>query len=213
MKVLFLNTSNCNLLIGIVDSDKLVYEEYLENVKEHSKYLIPSIENGLKECGLRPNDIDKIIVIDGPGSFTGLRIGITVSKTYGYALNKKVLGISSLKALALSIDNYDYIVPIVDARGGYVFGAIYDKDNNLVLDEQYISLNNIKKHLDKLNGSSIFVYNDDFINDKDFDNFDHQNIKFNILRIVNYYQNDDGVNPHNLDPKYLKLSQAEENIV
>lgn len=212
MKVLFLNTSNSNLVIGIVDSDKLVYEGYFEDIKEHSKYLISSIEKGFRECNLKPNDIDKLIVIEGPGSFTGLRIGITVTKVYGFALNKQVLGISSLKALALSTPGYDYIIPIIDARGGYVFGAIYDRNYNTILDEQHTTLDNLKDKVKELDGNFIFVYNDNLFDDQSFNDYNHRKIKLDVLKIVNYYKNDKGVNPHELNPKYLKLSQAEENI-
>ncbi|MFA5602667.1 MAG: tRNA (adenosine(37)-N6)-threonylcarbamoyltransferase complex dimerization subunit type 1 TsaB [Bacilli bacterium] len=213
MKVLFLNTSNNNLVIGIVNSDKLIYEEHIEDIKEHSKYVLLSIEKGLEVCDLVPFDIDRIIVIDGPGSFTGLRIGITITKTYGFALKKKVLGVSSLKAIALSSNNFNYVASIVDAKGGYIFGAIYDKDYNIIMEEKCLTFEELENEISKLYGNVVISYNEEFLGEKILKKYNHKKVKLNILKIVNYYKNDNSVNFHKLNPKYLKKSQAEENLV
>jgi tRNA threonylcarbamoyl adenosine modification protein YeaZ len=214
MKVLFLDTSNSNFIIGIVDSDKLIYEEHIEGIKEHSKYVLPSIEKGLKTCHLVPSDIDKIVVIEGPGSFTGLRIGITIAKTYSFALKKKVLGISSLKAMALSFnDSFDYIVSVIDAKGGSIFGVIYDSNYNVIMEEKHLSVEELEDEIKRLHGNIIVVYNEDFLSQEILEKYNHKKVKLDVLKIVDFYKNDDGVRPHELNPKYLKKSQAEESLV
>ena len=85
-------------------------------------------------------DVKRIYVGYGPGSFTGVRIGLTIAKTYAYTLNIKLVPISSLQILASTIEE-DEIVSLIDARRGYVFAGVYDKELNSIIDDCYIDLN------------------------------------------------------------------------
>ena len=92
------------------------------------------------------NDIDNIVVLNGPGSFTGIRVGVTVAKTIAWALKKDIIPLSSLELMATTNTNKKYLIPMIDARRGNVFGAIYDKDLNIILKEQLISREELLKN-------------------------------------------------------------------
>lgn len=203
MKILYLDTSSSFLYAGIVNNQELVTSIHKELGKNLSVYTLSEIQKMLETVKMNPTDIDKIIVVNGPGSFTGIRIAITIAKTFAWSLNKKITTISSLDAMALSVTGYDYIVPYIDARRDYGYAGIYDKNNHIVLENTYIAIDNLKDRLKDLT-SYIIVTNDqvDIINQTKYDP--------DILKIVNFYQNKEEINPHLVMPNYLKLTEAEE---
>ena len=100
MNYLLIDTSNQPLSVAVVQ-DKETLSEINTNIKKnHSIQLMPSIKQVIADSGLDKSAIDGIVVAKGPGSYTGLRIGVTVAKTLAYAMNAKLYGVSSLKALA-----------------------------------------------------------------------------------------------------------------
>lgn len=87
---------------------------------------MPLIEWLLQQAQLKPKDLDEIIVTEGPGSYTGLRIGVTTAKTLAYTLNIRLYGVSSLKAIAAQIQYSDaYIIPVINARRQHVYAGVY----------------------------------------------------------------------------------------
>ena len=154
---------------------------------------------------LKPTDIDKIIVVNGPGSFTGIRIGITIAKVYAWGLNKDITTISSLEAMAISCEDKKLKIPVLDARRDYVYAAIFDEKNNILLKNCHIKLEQLEKEIEKLNKECTIITNDD-INTK----YDKKTYKPNILKIVDRYKNKQSINPHLVNPEYLKLTEAEE---
>ena len=131
MRYLYLDTSSSFLYAGIVKDNDLVAEIMEEMGGDLSKISLLKISEMFNSVSLKPNDIDKIIVVNGPGSFTGIRVGITIAKTYAWGLKKDITTISSLEAMAISSDFDGYKVPMIDARRGYVYASIYDKDCNI----------------------------------------------------------------------------------
>ena len=91
------------------------------------------IDSALKNANLSIQDIDRLYVVNGPGSFTGIRIGLTFAKIVAYALKKELVLLSKLEMLATIENSQEIIVPLIDARRGYVYGAIYDKNGNNLL--------------------------------------------------------------------------------
>ena len=125
MRILYIDTSSSYLYTGIVCDGKLI-SEVQENLQlDLSKLALPKIAEMFSENNLKPNDIDKIIVVNGPGSFTGIRVGLTIAKVYAWSLNIPIIPITSLEAMACSCEEDRMLVPIIDARRGYVYGAIY----------------------------------------------------------------------------------------
>ncbi len=205
MKILYIDTTTSYLYTGLVVDKKLVSEVKKDLGKDLSSYTLKEIDTMLKQNHLEPNDIDKIIVVNGPGSFTGIRVGVTIAKTYAYSLKKEIVTISSLEAMAISSKEDDIIkVPLIDARRGYVYGAIYSKDNMPILKPQYISLESLKcatgQLLDK------FAY----ISNQKFENIETESYNPNIEKIVNTFTTKEGINPHSVNPIYLKQTEAEE---
>lgn len=205
MKYLYIDTSSSYLYSAIVEDDKLlseIKEEYGQNL---SKVALPRIASMFEDNNISAKDIDKIIVVNGPGSFTGIRIGLTIAKTYAWSLNIPITSILSLEAMALSSTNSIYHVPVINARRGYVFAAIYDKDYNEVLKPSHILITDLLEKLKKLDSYEIITRDefDEFEITKDYDP--------DILKIANYYKDKENKNPHGINPEYLKLTEAEEN--
>lgn len=126
MKVLSLDT--CNEVMGVaVCEGKVVLGEVVTNIKKnHSVRIMPAVQMLLKEVHLEPKDLDRIAVACGPGSYTGVRIGVTVAKTLAYTLNIPIVGISSLEVLAQNGSRFNgRVSPIFDARRGQVYTGLY----------------------------------------------------------------------------------------
>ena len=107
MKVLFIDTHDELLTVDLVIDGRENKKE-VESINSHSVMLLPLIDSMLKEENISLRDINKIVVVNGPGSFTGVRIGLTVAKTIGYALNIPVCPISSLEAYLISNDKISF---------------------------------------------------------------------------------------------------------
>lgn len=153
---------------------------------------------------LDPKDIDNIFVTNGPGSFTGIRMGVTVAKTYAWALNIKIIPVSSLELMATTKVDKEYLVPIIDARRGYVYAGIYNEHLDIIMEDTYISIDELKKQLKDKSYK--------FISYDEFDLLDTVKPKINILKIIDKHKKDKIVNPHLVNPNYLKLTEAEMNL-
>ena len=206
MKTMYIDTSSSFLFFGIVEDNKLLVEVKNKYEQDLSKMAMIDIEKAFKKARISPNDIDKIIVVDGPGSFTGIRIGITIAKVYAYNLKKEITTISALQAMALSSTEADYYVPMIDARRGYVYGAIYKNDLTCLYEPVHIKLSVLEEEMKKYDNIKV-ITNDDI-------DIDYKKEKYSpdILKIVNTFVNKKGINPHAVNPNYLKLTEAEENL-
>ena len=207
MRILYLDTSSSFLYCGVVDDDKLIDKIVLELKQDLSTETLYNIQVMFSKNNINVNSIDKIMVVNGPGSFTGVRIGLTIAKTYAWALNIPISVISSLEAMAISSSaNCDFIVPLIDARRGYVYSAIFDsKTYNQVLKEHYISLEALKVAIKSLGESHTLISNDRFP-------FDTESYSPDILKIVTNLKDRKPINPHSVDANYLKLTEAEEKL-
>jgi len=113
MKILAFDTSNKPLSVAVVvDGEVLAHVESTEK-KTHSISILPDIKNTLEESNLTINDIDLIAVSKGPGSYTGVRIAVTVAKTLVDTLSKKLVGVSSLELLAANGDKAHILIPLM----------------------------------------------------------------------------------------------------
>ena len=196
---LLIDTSTSNLTVSIINKQEVIYKYQETILSDMSSKLMPIIDNGLKGLNLKLENIDKIFVVNGPGSFTGIRVGVTVAKTIAWALKKDIIPLSSLELIATTNTSKKYIVPMIDARRNNVFAGIYDNNLNCIKEDKLIS----RDELSSINEDYEFV---------SYDNIAGV-IKPNIdvLKIINKHINDKGINPHNLNPNYLKLTEAEEN--
>ena len=205
MKILYIDTSTYYLYTGIVSDNILLAEIKQKFSHDLSKYALYEISEMLKKVNINPTEVDKIIVVNGPGSFTGIRVGMTIAKIYAYTLKKKIISISSLDAMQIGISSNNLIVPVIDARRGFVYAGIY-QDNKELLKKQYIKFEDLLDKLNNYQKEYIIVSNDNL----KIDNV----VSYNpdILKIVNTYKDNEDINPHLVEPNYLKLTEAEENL-
>ena len=207
MKILYIDTSSSYLYSAILDNNKVLSEVKKEYGTNLSKEALPEIAKLFENANLKSTDINKIIVVNGPGSFTGIRIGITIAKTYAWALKLDIIPISALEAMSISCEDKTYHVPVLDARRDYVFAGIYDKDSNIIFEPRHILMEELDKELEKLDNYTI-------ISNDELDHYsDKQPYNPNISRIVEKVMNRKSVNPHSVNPEYLKLTEAEESKI
>lgn len=199
---LFLDTSSKTLSVYIVKDNEIIYEKNITTNNDHSKYLVPSIDEGLKLNNLKPSDINKCYVVTGPGSFTGTRIAVTVGKTFCYSNNINVIPVSSLKQYIFSLDNYDYYISIIKDKGNRLYYGIYDKDYNDIVTDKYNYLEVFEKDIANLNGKIAIISEEGENTIKP---------KLDIIKLMDYYK-DSEINPHYLKPNYLKKIEVEEKL-
>lgn len=136
MKVLAVDTSTMMSSISILEDDKIIADSSINQKETHSEMLVPLIKRMLDDLKIKAGDIDLFAIAKGPGSFTGLRIGMTSLKAMAQALDKPIIGISTLEGMAYSILNDNYVLAIIDARGKRYFAGLY-KWNNCKLEMQF----------------------------------------------------------------------------
>lgn len=202
---LFIDTSMANVSISIIKDNKIlsIIQEDIPN--EHSKYATSYVKKVIDDAGIDANDVDNILVVNGPGSFTGVRIGVTIAKTYGYLIDKGIIPVSSLKSLAISSNHDGVVMSVISANRSSYYVGIYDNNYNEIIDEEFVSRD---KLLELINLYNPYIVSNDF-NVVSVYRFNKVNL--DVLKIVNYYKDKNKVNYHALVPNYLKLPQAMEN--
>lgn len=194
MNYLFLDTASSRVIISFIKNNEIIFNVNLQNDNNLSNKLMVLIDENFKKNNLKPADINKIFVVNGPGSFTGIRCGVTVAKTLAFLLNIEIAAISELETMASGYD--EVVCPIIDARRGYVFAGIYDGIKNIAPD-RYIGYDEITKGF---KGKIV--------------SYDYESAyepKVDILKLINKHK-DKSINPHLLVPNYLKKTEAEENL-
>ena len=158
MKILAIDTSALTATAAILSEDILIGEISTTTKLTHSQTIMPMIDELLNKVSLDIADIDLFACSEGPGSFTGLRIGIGTIKGLAYGLGKPVVGVSTLEALAHNIDVTDLVIcPIMDARRGQVYNAIYKYDGEKVACITEPRALSIEELCDELTERTIFV--------------------------------------------------------
>ena len=201
---LFIDTSLLNVSISIIKDDNVLSLIQKDIPNMHSKYTTKFIKEVLDEANVDANDIDNIMVVNGPGSFTGVRIGVTIAKTYGYLLKKDITLVSSLKSLAISSQHKGIIMSIIPANKNSYYVGLYDEEYNNLLEEKCVSKEDI---INICNDYNPYIVSTDInVIGKYKTNKQYQN----PLYIVKYYLSKEKVNCHQVLPNYLKLPQALE---
>ncbi len=126
MKILAIDTSGPVCGVSVLVDHTIRYECAVCNKLTHSANLMPMVDAGLNASGLGLKDIDRIAVVVGPGSFTGVRIGVSTVKAMAHGAGKPCVAIDALEAMAAGITDFDGVIcPIQDARAGQVYGAAF----------------------------------------------------------------------------------------
>ncbi len=127
MKILSIDTSTATCVVGLVDGNDVMAERVDQSGRTHARHIMAMLDDTLKQAGMSLEDIDGFGVITGPGTFTGLRIGISTIQGMAYALSKPAAGITSLDALAAQAETeLQHICPMVDARRQEVYYGLYE---------------------------------------------------------------------------------------
>lgn len=140
---LAISTSSDTCSVSLLENDKCIKELNIKNEKTHSEKLMPLIDELFNSTNLSLKDVNLISCDNGPGSFTGLRIGIATVKAFAEVQNIPVIACSSLDALSYNIQNAEHICSLIDARNNQVYCAIYDNNHNLISDYMADNINNL----------------------------------------------------------------------
>lgn len=126
MIVLAIDTSGPSVGVALLEGERLLFECSLTHKRTHSQWVMPTVEQALVQTERAIGDINLFAAVVGPGSFTGVRIGVTTVKSLAQATGKPCIGVHALEALAAGIGGFDgAICPILDARAGQVYAAAF----------------------------------------------------------------------------------------
>ena len=201
---LFIDTSLVNVSISIIKDGKILSLIKKEIPNMHSVYATKFIKDALDEAKIDANAIDNIFVVSGPGSFTGVRIGVTIAKTYGYLIKKDITPVSSLKSLAISANYKGIILSLIPANKYNYYVGVYDENYNEIVKEQFMHKENILELCNKYNPH--IVSPDTSV----MGTYKVSKQGLDVLKIINYYIDKEKVNYYKLVNNYLKEPQALE---
>ena len=158
-----IDTANSPLAVAIVKDGQILTAEVTNNKVNHSAGVMPAIEYIFKKVNISPKDIDAIAVSQGPGSYTGVRIGVTIAKTLSWTLQKPLVGVSSLQVLAANAQMYQGVIcSLIDARRQNVYAAAYDatKEFTSIIEDGHYSMVGLLAQLKELGQPVLFVGHD-----------------------------------------------------
>ncbi|MCL7748821.1 tRNA (adenosine(37)-N6)-threonylcarbamoyltransferase complex dimerization subunit type 1 TsaB [Halalkalibacter alkaliphilus] len=163
-KTLAIDTSSFVMGIAVTEGDRTLGEVTTNIKKNHSIRLMPAIDQLMSEVDVKPNELEKIVVANGPGSYTGVRIGVTTAKTLAWSLNIPIIGVSSIAVLAQAGRFFQGVIsPIMDARRGQVYTGHYETKGIDVLEvtnDRLIMLEDWLVYLQELRKPVLFVGQD-----------------------------------------------------
>ena len=221
-----IDTSNAPLSVALVEDGK-VLAEVVQNIKlTHSVGAMPAVEELFNKTKLKPNMVDAIAVAEGPGSYTGVRIGVTIAKTLAWTLKKPLVGISSLKVLAANGQYFEgYICPLFDARRQNVFSAVYEgKSMNTITADMHTSIDELLITLKSFNKRILFIGVDvELFWDKIIEVLGNQAVRAsstddlprasNLIALAKRETLPSIEDTHHFVPQYRKIAEAEANWI
>lgn len=188
MYSLFIDTHDLDLVIALYKDKKLKDKEIKESLRNHSDYTMPIIDEIIKRNNIGVHDIKEILVVNGPGSFTGVRIGVTIAKMLAYTLNVPIKSIDSITMYGISDnDTNKKLVLISDVKGSY--GGVFE--NNKLIGELFYKS---KAELEE------------YIKENNIDKIVENNIDFN--KIIEHFENIEPTLAHVVNPIYVKVIEA-----
>ena len=225
MKILGIDTSTMAANVAVLEDDKLICEYTINTKKTHSQKLMPMIENMLKLSDLEIKDIDAIAICVGPGSFTGLRIGMATAKAMAHVNNIPLIGVNSLEILGTNMDLCNRkICSILDAQRNQVYMNKYILEDNKIKELEEISIKPIDELLEELSssdeqwvlvGEAVYKYKEkiESISNITIPSPANNITKASSLCLVGrdkMLANEDVYNCYDINPMYIRKSQAEE---
>lgn len=225
MKILGIDTSSMAASVAVIEDNKLICEYTINTKKTHSQKLMPMIENMLGLSDLNVREIDAIAVCEGPGSFTGLRIGMATAKAIAHVNDIPVIGVNSLEVLAANMNLCDKkICSILDAQRNQVYMNKYILKDDKITELEEISIKPIDELLEEISssnedwvlvGEAVYKYKEKI---EEISNIVIPSPANNITKASTLcfvardkmLANDQVYNCYNINPMYIRKSQAEE---
>ena len=221
-----IETANAPLSVALVKDGKVV-AEVVQNIKlTHSVGAMPAVEELFAKANIQPNEIDAIAVSEGPGSYTGVRIGVSIAKTLAWTLQKPLVGISSLKVLAANARLFNGIIcPIFDARRQNVYAAAYEGVTlNPIIEDTHDSIEGLLTQLKALQMPVLFVGADvDVFKEKIATELgdlallapmaNHLPRASELIALAMQEQLPDVAATHHFVPQYKRIAEAEANWI
>lgn len=228
MNILAIDTSGAVASVSILNvnkenENKILGEININYGNNHSVIMMPIIDMLLNTVKLKVDDIDYFALTNGPGSFTGLRIGASIIKAMAHITNKNIIPISTLEVLAYNIFSpQKYIVAMIDAKVGRVFAGIY-KNGICILEDEAFEIQEILKYIKKNGFDAVFVGDGAKIYKNEIEEIFGQNViaydSMNYQKAVNialiaikYIQMNKFVNYNELNIKYIRKPQAQREL-
>lgn len=220
MKILSIDTASNLCTVAVLENEKCIKEIIVNDARNHSEKIMPVIEQALLESNLTLQNIDLIVCDKGPGSFTGIRIGVGTVLAFKDSLNIPCIGISSLQALAYNINDNGIICSLIDAKNNNVYFGVFEKKNNLVTQLEEFSFKTIDEIIPILQKyNKIIFVGDGSTQHKEFlhsnfntstfsDKNDLSSFSLGLAGLSAYNKN---INS-DLMPLYLRKSQAERAL-
>ncbi|MEJ8552695.1 tRNA (adenosine(37)-N6)-threonylcarbamoyltransferase complex dimerization subunit type 1 TsaB [Tepidibacter sp. Z1-5] len=223
MKVLGIDTSSKAASVAIMEDDKLISEYTINNNKTHSQKLMPIIENMFELNEMSADDIDLISVCVGPGSFTGLRIGVATAKAIAHAIDVPMVIVNSLEALAFNISMTNKTVyPMIDAQKKQVYTCKYSWDKESLLKVGEIDVKKVEDLAEELKSSLeefVLIGEGADLHKEVFENINNVYIAPNSHRLsrassiceigIQKFKKGDTKTHYDVVPYYIRKSQAE----
>lgn len=211
---LVLDTSTKNCAVAIAENNTVLSQKIVEDTQSHAKLLPTLIKEALEEVSLKIQDIDTLIVSEGPGSYTGLRIGFATAKAIAYTLNKPILFVDALEALAVEMANRTkeknaYYIATMPSRKGELYYAIANENSEIIKGSTPAKFTNTL--FEEYENKKIFLAgnNNETVKKYDFKNkFVFLCLEFNVKYLLNYaIKGSNYTGKENYiykNPKYLK---------
>ena len=213
MLILGISTSSNIASVAISKDKECIKELNINNNKTHSETLVPLINELLNETNVKLQDIDLIASDNGPGSFTGIRIGISTVKAIAESLNIPVVAVSSLEGLAYNISSSECICSLIDARNNQVYCGLFDSNHTLIGNYMADDINAVLKVINQTKNVTFVgdgaVAHKDLLNISDFKSDNLLHAKNNNLCAFDKFSKGEILNADSILPMYLRKSQAE----
>ena len=211
MKVLAFDTSSKALSLAILEDKQVLAETMINIKKNHSITLMPAIDFLMASLDWTPKDLDRIVVAEGPGSYTGLRIAVATAKTLAHTLNIELVGMSSLLAL-VPYQQEGLFVPLMDARRNNVYAGFYENAKP-VMPEAHLSFAEVLEKVTDAEQVTFVGEVGPFVEQiqEQLPQASYQETLPNAANLALWAWDKKADSLHDFVPNYLKRVEAEEN--
>lgn len=223
MKILAIDTSTTHSSCAVMDGDFIVGDFSISQSMSHNEILLVMVDEMLKKLNIDIDEIDLFVAVTGPGSFTGIRIGVTTVKALSMSLNKPIVAVNTLEAIAFGVFSDKNKIPLIDARGERVYYGVYEGVHNKnIVAPALLNIDELLEACSNKNDKFIFVgdcvdlYKDRILKNNNFEITPpcfNSCISRNACVIGKQkYERGEISDCFTLSPEYIRLSQAQRDF-